>query len=102
MLKVEYLLLMLVMFGPLTAKAEEWQLNFFDDFDTFNPEKLAGQLLWVNNEDQCYVRDGKFGTREVSNGTLKLRVVDIDEARECDNMSKFGDNALQLVISQVA
>jgi beta-glucanase (GH16 family) len=90
MLKVEYLLLMLVMFGSLTAKAEEWQLNFFDDFDTFNPENWQDQLLWVNNEDQCYVRDGKFGTREVSNGTLKLRVVDIGEARECDNMSKFG------------
>ena len=45
----------------------------------------------MNREDQCYVRDGAHGTREVSDGTLKLRVVDLGEARPCDNVSKTGE-----------
>ncbi|MBO6630743.1 MAG: hypothetical protein JJ936_04135, partial [Psychroserpens sp.] len=45
----------------------EWQVDFFDDFDTFNPENWQDQMIWVNNEDQCYVPDGQFNTREVSN-----------------------------------
>ena len=55
----------------------DWQIGFFDDFDTFNPDNWQDQILWVNNEDQCYVRDNLYDTREVSNGTLKLRVVDL-------------------------
>ncbi len=65
-----------------------WQVGFFDDFDTFNPENWQDQLLWVNDEDQCYVRDGAYNTREVSDGTLKLRVVDLGEKRPCENMNK--------------
>ena len=68
----------------------EWQLGFFDDFDTFNTDNWQDQLLWVNDEDQCYVRDGQFNTREVSNGTLKLRMVDLGEKRPCDNLNKQG------------
>jgi beta-glucanase (GH16 family) len=68
-----------------------WQLNFIDEFDTFNTDNWQDQILWVNNEDQCYVRDGKYGTREVSNGTLKLRVIDLGEKQACDNMSKHGE-----------
>jgi beta-glucanase (GH16 family) len=67
-----------------------WQIDFFDDFDRFDPENWQDQILWVNNEDQCYVRDGLFNTREVSNGTLKLRVVDLGEKQACDNIDKFG------------
>ncbi len=73
-----------------TAAATAWETDFFDDFDTFDPENWQDQLLWVNNEDQCYVRDGAFDTREVSDGTLKLRVVSLDEAYACDNLDKFG------------
>ena len=69
----------------------EWEVDFFDDFDTFNHEHWQDQLLWVNNEDQCYVREGQFGTREVSKGTLKLRVVDLGEPRACFNWDKRGD-----------
>ena len=52
--------------------ASGWQTDFFDDFDTFNPDNWQDQILWVNNEDQCYVRDNQFNTREVSNGTLNV------------------------------
>jgi PBP1b-binding outer membrane lipoprotein LpoB len=51
-----------------------WQVDFLDEFDTFNPENWQDQMLWVNNEDQCYVPDNQFNTREVSDGTLKIRV----------------------------
>ncbi len=70
---------------------DPWTVTFFDDFDTFNHENWQDQLLWVNDEDQCYVREGQFGTREVSNGTLKLRVVDIEEERTCFNWNKAGE-----------
>ncbi len=73
-----------------TASATEWQTNFFDDFDTFNAENWQDQRLWVNNEDQCYVPDGQHNTREVSDGTIKLRVVKLDKEVECDNVDKFG------------
>jgi beta-glucanase (GH16 family) len=68
-----------------------WQVDFFDDFDTFNPDNWQDQLLWVNGEDQCYVSDGLHDTREVSDGTLKLRVVDLGEKIPCDNFTKKGE-----------
>jgi len=70
--------------------ASGWQIDFFDDFDSFNTDNWQDQILWVNNEDHCYVRDNQFNTREVSNGTLKLRVVDTGVKRPCDNMDKAG------------
>jgi beta-glucanase (GH16 family) len=70
--------------------AGSWQVDFLDNFDTFNKDNWQDQLLWVNNEDQCYVPDNQFGTREVSNGTLKIKVVSLDEPRSCDNLDKFG------------
>ena len=70
--------------------ASGWQVDFLDEFDTFNPENWQDQMLWVNNEDQCYVPDNQFDTREVSDGTLKLRVVDLGEKRPCDNINKLG------------
>jgi len=70
--------------------ASGWQVDFFDDFDSYNTENWQDQILWVNNEDQCYVPDNQLNTREVSNGTLKLRVVDTGEKRPCDNLDKFG------------
>lgn len=68
-----------------------WQLNFLDEFDTFNEDNWQDQMLWVNNEDQCYLPNGEHGTREVSNGTLKVRVIDLGEKQPCDNMSKTGE-----------
>ena len=76
--------------GPATGS---WQTDFFDDFDTFNADNWQDQMIWVNDEDQCYVPDNEFNTREVSNGTLKLRVVDLGEKRPCDNMDKAGNQA---------
>ncbi len=67
-----------------------WKIDFFDDFNYFNHENWQDQMLWVNNEDQCYVPDNQNNTREVSNGTLKLRVVDLGEKRSCDNLDKTG------------
>ncbi len=67
-----------------------WVVDFFDDFDTFDPANWQDQRLWVNNEKQCYVPDGLHGTREVSEGTLKLKVVRLDSPIECDNLDKHG------------
>ncbi len=68
-----------------------WQVDFFDDFDSFDDDNWQDQLLWVNKEDQCYLRNGALNTREVSDGTLKLRVINVGEPRPCDNMSKKGE-----------
>jgi beta-glucanase (GH16 family) len=68
-----------------------WVVDFFDDFDTFDENNWQDQILWVNDEHQCYLRGGELGTREVSDGTLKLRVVNVGEPRPCDNLNKFGE-----------
>ena len=73
-----------------TVASDVWKVDFLDNFDTFNPENWQDQRIWVNNEKQCYVPDGEFGTREVSNGSLKLKVINIGEVRSCDNLDKFG------------
>ena len=86
-----FALAILVATGALAAEeTSEWETDFFDDFESFNHENWQDQLLWVNGEDQCYVREGQFGTREVSDGTLKLRVVDLGEPRVCFNWDKRG------------
>lgn len=69
---------------------ELWKVDFIDDFDTFNLENWQDQRIWVNNESQCYVPDGEYNTREVSEGTLKIKVVNIEEKINCDNLDKFG------------
>ena len=74
--------------GPVEA---DWQTDFFDDFEVFDHQNWQDQLLWVNEEDQCYVREGQHATREVSGGTLKLRVVDLGEKRRCFNWDKSGN-----------
>ena len=73
------------------STAATWEVDFFDDFDSFDEENWQDQILWVNNEDQCYLRDGELNTREVSEGTLKLRVISVGEPRPCDNLSKLGE-----------
>ena len=74
------------------AKSDRtWEVDFLDDFDSFNPENWQDQRIWVNNEKQCYVPDNEFNTREVSDGTIKLKVVNIGEKRVCDNMDKHGN-----------
>ena len=75
---------------PPVVSEDGWVVDFFDDFDTFNTDNWQDQRIWVNNETQCYVPNGEYGTREVSDGTLKLKVVNIGEKIECDNMDKYG------------
>jgi len=70
--------------------SDVWKVDFFDDFDTFNTDNWQDQRIWVNNETQCYVPDGKYETREVSDGTIKLKVVNIGEKIVCDNYDKHG------------
>lgn len=70
--------------------SDEWEVDFFDDFHSFDSNNWQDQRIWVNNETHCYVPDNEFNTREVSNGTLKLRVVNIEEKRPCDNHDKQG------------
>jgi beta-glucanase (GH16 family) len=83
---------------------DAWEVDFFDDFETFNPDNWQDQRIWVNNEYQCYVPDNEFGTREVSNGTLKLKVVNIGEPRPCDNLDKHGKQhpATEYVAGRIA
>ena len=67
-----------------------WEVDFIDDFNSFNLENWQDQRIWVNNEKQCYVPNGDYNTREVSEGTLKIRVVNLGDEIECDNLDKFG------------
>ena len=76
--------------GAGEEAAGAWEVDFFDDFDDFHPGNWQDQSIWVNDEDQCYVPEGAHGTREVSDGTLKIRVVDLGEPVECDSYSKTG------------
>ena len=67
------------------------RFDFFDDFDTFDHNNWQDQRIWVNNEKQCYVPDNQFNTREVSDGTLKIRLINIEDNIVCDNMDKYGN-----------
>ena len=105
------LALLLIITGCITSSNESantnnslWTTDFFDDFDTFNKDNWQDQLLWVNDEYQCYVRDNQYGTREVSNGTLKIKVINIGKKRPCDNFNKFGkqQNDTQYVAGRIA
>ena len=73
-----------------TEVTNVWKVDFLDEFDTFNLDNWQDQRIWVNNEKQCYVPDNEFETREVSSGTIKLKVVNIGEERSCDNLDKHG------------
>lgn len=76
---------------PVAAPTPEtWEVDFMDDFDTFDDANWQDQMLWVNQEDQCYVRNNEANTREVRDGRLHLRVVDLGAPRPCDNVSKRG------------
>ena len=83
--------LALLLAGCVNSKPEKmanWHIDFFDGFETFNDENWQDHLLWVNNESQCYVPDNQYGTREVSNGTIKLKVLKIPEKRSCKQLQQ--------------
>ncbi|MGK0457046.1 MAG: beta-glucanase (GH16 family) [Polaribacter sp.] len=84
--------------------ASVWKIDFIDDFDTFNEDNWQDQRIWVNNETHCYVPEGEFGTREVSNGSLKLKVINTGEKKDCDNLDKNGIQhpATQYVAGRIA
>ena len=73
-----------------TVVSDVWEADFLDNFENFNPDNWQDQRIWVNNEKQCYVPDNEFETREVSKGTIKLKVINIGEKRSCDNLDKHG------------
>ena len=73
-----------------TVASNVWEVDFLDNFDVFNTENWQDQRIWVNNETHCYVLDNEFGTREVSDGSLKLKVINIGAKRPCDNFDKHG------------
>ena len=77
--------------NPVVNDNDKWAVDFFDDFDSFDDNNWQDQRIWVNDEKQCYLPNGEYGTREVSNGTLKLKVINIETAVECDNMDKHGN-----------
>lgn len=74
-----------------TAETTTWETDFFDNFDTFNDKNWQDQRIWVNNEKQCYLPDNEHNTREVSDGTIKIKVVKVEKEMECDNMDKHGN-----------
>jgi beta-glucanase (GH16 family) len=76
---------------PDEPGSRAWRVDFLDDFNTFDGQNWQDQILWVNHEDQCYVRDGAHGTREVGDGKLTLRVVDLGAELPCDNVDKTGE-----------
>ena len=89
--------LALVMYGCAATNGNQqpmvsgsWQTDFFDDFDTFDADNWQDQRIWVNNEYHCYVPDNQYGTREVSDGSIKLKVINVGTKRSCDNMDKHG------------
>lgn len=91
------LLFAMIMLSTINKKEPEsksnskiWEVDFIDNFETFNKDNWQDQRIWVNNETHCYVPNNQYGTREVSNGTLKLKVVSIDEKLPCDNFDKHG------------
>ena len=43
-----------------TPVVAEWRVEIHGDFDTLDHENWQAQLLWINDEDQCYVPDGKW------------------------------------------
>jgi beta-glucanase (GH16 family) len=71
--------------------SDVWEVDFLDNFDTFDSDNWQDQRIWVNNEKQCYVPDNEYGTREVSEGTLKIKVLNIGEKIDCDNLDKHGN-----------
>ena len=73
------------------SKNDEWKVDFFDGFETFDHNNWQDQRIWVNNEKQCYVPDNQYNTREVSDGTLKIRLINIEDDIVCDNMDKHGN-----------
>jgi len=74
----------------ILEKTNVWEVDFIDEFDSFNPENWQDQRIWVNDEKHCYVPDNEFETREVSDGTLKIKVVNVGEKISCDNFDKHG------------
>jgi beta-glucanase (GH16 family) len=73
------------------SEASGWEEDFFDDFESFESANWQDQSIWVNDEDHCYVPNGRHGTRETSGGTLEIRVVDLGEPVECESFSKTGE-----------
>jgi len=90
--------------GNKVAVSPIWKVDFLDNFDSFNEENWQDQRLWVNHEYQCYVPDNMYGTREVSGGTIKLKVVNIGKEIECDNYDKEGNkhNDTKYVAGRIA
>ena len=77
-------------FAEASGTEAGWKTDFFDDFDSFNTANWQDQMIWVNNELHCYVPNNQYGTREVSGGSIKLKVIDIGEQRICENRDKHG------------
>lgn len=73
------------------VSTSKWEVDFLDEFETFNTDNWQDQLLWVNDEQQCYVPDGEYNTREVSEGTLKIKLIKLDQKLPCSNSDKFGN-----------
>jgi hypothetical protein len=69
-----------------------WSQDFWDGFDgsDVNWNNWSEQNIWVNQEDHCYVSGNPYGTRDVSGGSLKLRVKQLASTTYCSNWDKTG------------
>ncbi|MFQ3213239.1 MAG: beta-glucanase (GH16 family) [Marivirga sp.] len=79
-------------FNTVTTENNDmkWEIDFIDNFESFNSDNWQDQRIWVNNEMHCYVPDNEYNTREVSGGTLKLKVINVGKLMTCDNLDKHG------------
>lgn len=73
-----------------SEESKIWEIDFLDNFNSFDSDNWQDQRIWVNNETHCYVPDGEFDTREVSAGSLKLKVINTGKKSPCDNLDKNG------------
>jgi hypothetical protein len=67
--------------------------DFSDGFDgtALNTANWQDQILWVNDEHQCYVPNGDYGTRSVGGGVLSLRLKNLGYDINCNNWDKYGN-----------
>ncbi|MFT7286900.1 MAG: beta-glucanase (GH16 family) [Halieaceae bacterium] len=76
--------------GEEKSATGTWKIDFFDEFDSFDADNWQDQMIWVNDEYHCYVPNNEYNTREVSDGSIKLKIVNVGEKRTCSNLDKHG------------
>ena len=64
------------------SQKKGWVTDFIDEFNFFDEKNSQDQLIWVNEENQCHLRDGNSISVKFSNGTLKLRLFSLNYEKQ--------------------